>query len=320
MKPISIGWLLLAIALSSCEKYVDIRVREADRKIVLSGLLCTDSTLIVHVSRSSQLSRQDLGDITKPYVDPWMADEVSLYEDDRLVGQLVGKQGNFLEIPGFKPSVGKTYRLRASQGEMKPVSATVRIPEPAHLTAFDTIMAISENGRAAFRMSLQISDPAVQENFYALQVTGIQRPYYDIFERIWVDSTMTYNCTPRLSGKTDGMLELDFLDANRDVYVDRRLFFSDRLFDGKLFDMKFEVLHDSWGKMADTVLFRVDLYQVDKSYYQYAVSRQKYHHTQNNPFVEPVQVYSNVENGFGLVSAYAVIRKEFWVDWRRLVP
>lgn len=319
MKSISTGWLLLAIALTSCEKFVDIQVREADRRIVLSGLFCTDSTLIVHVSRTSQLSPQELGDITKPYVDPWMPDEVSLYEDDQLIGHLVGKQGNFLEMPGFRPSVGKTYRIGASQGEMKPVSATVRIPEPAPLRAIDTTMAITENGRAVFRMSLQINDPAHQENFYALQVTGVQRPYYDIFHRIWVDSTMTYNCNPRLNGKTDGMLELDFLDANRDVYVDRRLFFSDRLFNGKLFELNFEVLHNSWGKMADTVLFRVDLYQVDKSYYQYAVSEQKYRLTQNNPFVEPVQVYSNVDNGFGLVSAYSVIRKEFRVDWSRLV-
>jgi hypothetical protein len=68
---------------------------------------------------------------------------------------------------------------------------------------------------------------------------------------------------------------------------------------------------------ADTVEVWIDLQQVDKSYYLYAVSEQKYQQTRNNPFTEPVQVYSNVKNGFGLFSAYNGTRKEFIVDWTR---
>ncbi len=315
MKPYLIMFMALIFVLSGCEKFVYIKVDDADRKIVLSGLICPDSTVVVHVSRSSSLGKPDNWDITKPYVDPWMADQVSLYENDLLVGQLVVKKGHYLELPGFRPSQGKTYRLEASQGEMKPASATVKIPEQVLLTAFDTTMVTTTDGKAAVRVSMRISDPAGQENYYALQVSGKQRFYYDFFERKIIDSVGIFNCNPSLYVKSDDILGLDFLDANRDVRIDGKLFFSDQLFEGKEFDISFELPHDSWYMMADTAEFRIDLHQVDKSYYLYAVSQQKYSLNRDNPFSEPVQVYSNVKNGFGLFSAYHWFRKEVVVDW-----
>ncbi|MFA6126311.1 MAG: DUF4249 domain-containing protein [Bacteroidales bacterium] len=317
MKPILLFCLALTFALTACEKVVYIKIDEADRKIVLNGLICPDSTVVVHVSRSSSLGKPDQWDITKPYVDPWMADQVSLYEDDRFVGQLHMKKGNFLELPGFRPLPGKAYRLEASQGEMKPVSATVHIPELVPLTSFDTTMVTTADGKAAVRISFRISDPAGQKNYYALQVSGSQRYFYDPFERKIIDSVGIYNCYPSLYLNSDDILGLDFLDANRDVRIDGKLFFNDQLFNGKAFDISFELPQDSWYKMADTVNFRIDLHQVDKSYYLYAVSQQKYSLSADNPFVEPVQVYSNVTDGFGLFSAYIWIRKEVVVDWTK---
>lgn len=317
MKPVFLFFSILIFSLTACEKLVYINLKEADRKIVLNGLLCPDSSVIVNIARSYQVSIAFSGDTIRPVEDPMIVEDASFYEDDRFIGKLEPLRENFYELSGFKPSPGKTYRLEVSSGKMKPVSTTVRMPELIPLNSFDTARITTINGTAAIRVSFQITDPTGQDNYYALQVTGTQQHYYDFQEWKFIDSVKMYYYTPKLNGKADDFLNLDFLDINRDVYLDHKLFFSDQLFNGKVFDISFEVPKGNPRQMADTVLFRVDLCQVDKSYYQYAVSTQKYQSSNGDPFSEPVQVYSNVKNGFGLFSAYNGIRKEFIVDWTR---
>jgi hypothetical protein len=186
----------------------------------------------------------------------------------------------------------------------------------ADLTSFDTTWIPDVLTNPTIRVSMQLSDRPDQENYYALQVLRIQK-HYDWQTNRFTDSIVTLRYPVELIGKADGELELDFLDVNRDVYLDNKLFFSDQFFNGKNFNMSFDIIKNSIGRMPDTVLFRVNVQQVDKSYYDYAVSYQKYFSARNNPFTEPVQVYSNVTDGFGLFSAYNGARKEFVVDWTR---
>jgi len=314
MKPFLIVSVTIVLFLTGCSKVIDIKIEEEDLKIVLSGLICPDSTVIVHISRSSQVSGDYPEDTGKLEPDSMIVDPVSLYENDRFIGELQYRIKSYYELPGFKPSPGKTYRLEASSGELKPVSATVVVPEMADLTSFDTLWIPNMVTNPTIRVSMQLSDPPDQENYYALNVLRIQR-YYDGQTNRFTDSIVAYGYPAKLNGKADGELELDFLDVNRDVYLDGKLFFSDQFFDGKIFHMSFDILKNSIGRMADTVLFRVNVQQVDKSYYDYAVSYQKYFSARNNPFTEPVQVYSNVTDGYGLFSAYNCARKEFVVDW-----
>ena len=45
---------------------------------------------------------------------------------------------------------------------------------------------------------------------------------------------------------------------------------------------------------------RIYLHNISKSYYYYRTSLELYQNTSGNPFAQPVQVYSNIENGFGI--------------------
>jgi len=43
----------------------------------------------------------------------------------------------------------------------------------------------------------------------------------------------------------------------------------------------------------------------------YVLSKYKSHAAQNNPFVEPVSIYSNIKNGNGLITGGTVYKKSF---------
>jgi hypothetical protein len=54
---------------------------------------------------------------------------------------------------------------------------------------------------------------------------------------------------------------------------------------------------------ADKII-RVQLSHISKEFYDYQKSLTEHNRTDDNPFAEPVQVYSNVKNGFGCVAGY----------------
>jgi len=302
--------------LSSCEKIIYINLDEGEQKIVLNGALSPDSSVVVHVTRTRQISQAGPDYWEQPEPDSMIVDDVVLYEDGRLIGHLEHLRDYFFGVPDFWPSAGKTYRLEASSGKMKPATATVTIPVSIPINSFDTVRFLRDNWQPAVRISMQFTDPGVEENYYALEIVGIQH-YYDWRNNVFTDSIIAFHFAPTgLVGRVNDVLDLDFLDINQEFRIERKLLFSDQLFNGKVFDLSFDILKDYSYRMEDTVRFKVGLLKVEKPAFLFAVSMQKYGQAQGNPFAEPVQLYTNVENGFGLVSASNGEWHEFTMVWK----
>ena len=51
-----------------------------------------------------------------------------------------------------------------------------------------------------------------------------------------------------------------------------------------------------------------------EDYFKYKLSLEKYQETAGDPFAQPVQVYSNVENGFGIFGGYSVYRDTLFFE------
>ena len=49
-----------------------------------------------------------------------------------------------------------------------------------------------------------------------------------------------------------------------------------------------------------TLTLSIYLHNISKSYYYYRISLELYQNASGNPFAQPVQVFSNIENGFGV--------------------
>ena len=50
----------------------------------------------------------------------------------------------------------------------------------------------------------------------------------------------------------------------------------------------------------------VGLLHINKDYFKYLKSLNTYENVQDNPFAEPVNLYSNVKNGYGFFTTYAM--------------
>ena len=81
--------------------------------------------------------------------------------------------------------------------------------------------------------------------------------------------------------------------------------FSDILFNGETKQIEFTIFLGKIDEGEDVLSsLKVELRNVSESYYYYYRSVDLHQMNEGNPFAEPVQVYSNVENGLGIFTAY----------------
>ena len=73
-------------------------------------------------------------------------------------------------------------------------------------------------------------------------------------------------------------LEIELKDFEKDIYIDK---------DGYFYSYK-------------TLSITLYLHNISKSYYYYRTSLELYENASRNPFAQPVQVFSNISNGFGI--------------------
>ena len=290
---IPIASVIMLLGISSCEKIIDIDLPENERKIVINGLITPDSMVSITLSRSlSVLEPESL-----MFMDNAL---VKLYFEDELIGSLVSKGFGAYQLPGYYPVEKRNYRITAESGDLAPVYAFAEIPEPVTILSVDTVGAVDEWGGRMTRITIRFKDPEEQVNYYAIAMYSTSR-VFDYIHMVLTDEKVT---NPVWLGNSDPFLE------EASTSFESKIFFDDKLFNGR--EKTIELEYWDYGYFeTDTTWLDLRLEQVARPYYLYVISLDKYDDANGNPFAEPVQVYTNVEGGFGLFSAYTADSREF---------
>ena len=275
---------VLAFSTIGCEKIIDIDIPERDRKIVINGLLSPDS--LVRVNLTSSLSVLDPDEFV------YLTDaDVDLYGDNELLGRLLYDSAGFYVLPGVRALEGSTYRLVAEWKDLTAAEAITVVPTPVPIQSLDTTRVLLDYGQEMIKVKINFDDP-VGVNYYGISVDLTYR--MNRFEGIEMPEGLITQ--PAYLSRIDPFLDEEGVGYRGGVY------FEDRLFEGT--SKTIEVgLSEYAFTFSDTVWVTVRLEQVAPSFYLYARSSQAYYSAHNNPFSEPVRVYTNVEGGLGLFSS-----------------
>ncbi len=296
--PIILAGTILATA---CEKIIDIEIPDNERKIVVNGIISEDQTAAVNLSRSLTVLEAD------EFVFIYDA-AVRLFQGDRLVGQFTADKNGTYFLPDFKPLAGNTYRLTVDYPGLNPVEAETTVPDMVPMTTCDTLVIESEWGYRDYRIKIVFNDPAGKDNYYGLSV-------HITYEEIdYVTMEPTGNIVTRLV----------YIYSDSDMFVEDeshnyggKIYFDDLLFEGQ--SKSVEVgLYDYIMSMVDSVKIEVHLEQLDPAFYKYVVSNEAYQQAHNNPFAEPVQVYTNIHGGLGIFSSYSYSSRSFTLPGSRI--
>jgi len=285
------------VALSSCYKYYDINLPDTEQKTVINGILFSDSILPVFITKSMKLGIfEDSTDVN--FVDTAI---VELYKNNQFAEKLLNKgNGKYLSIDSIE--AGENYTVKIKNGEQN-FEINCTVPQKQKFTSLECLDYDSIN--QVYSINIVIDD-ATGKDYYGFSA-------YTYMPNIIVDTL------GNIVGFNISKVPL-YLDpkSNQNLYVysyELQPFFNGQLIDDDFFSEQtfstvFNLSNPISGYELDSSMFTIDsitvyfeLYKFDNNMFNYLTSSVKYFESTGNPMVEPVNIYSNIEGGIGVIAA-----------------
>lgn len=289
-KALHTAWALALMLLVSCETVVEIDLPEQESQLTLNGLFERDSTFLFTMSASKGvLEAGELEDITDGRVQIVGSDGTLEVIDSVSVHPETGQTGYRSTL---RAKAGIAYTVTASHKDYPIVTAMTLMPNAVPVDRVDTATVFSI-GTVEKQVLISFSDPAGEANFYEARL------YLLLYFPDGADSIPYMQEIPAFAASGgDGVFSNNT----------RRLIFSDELFDGQNYAVRVAYNTD-WlsGDTAQVVdqlpsYLVAELRTLSEDYYKFQVSYGTYQGTAGDPFAQPVQVYNNVDGGFGIVA------------------
>ena len=272
MKTKYIGLVILLLTIfGSCRKYIDMKIPDKGRKPVINCLFIENNK--IELSLFQSLFILDNSD-SKPINNALVIISENNINWDTLINTT---DGNYFTTNTI-PTQGKSYYIKAWVGGIEANSFT-KIPQkvPVIIKGTDTFHFDNQDW---FQIKIGINDPVQDSNFYMLKIEQFENYYF---------STKQY--IP---------LDISSQDPSFQSYWKNYLVFDDQLFNGNDRTFLIDISKGMEGERLDSVSYKVSLLSIPRELYLYAKSSQAQSNIGNSPFSEPVMVFNNIVNGYGI--------------------
>lgn len=285
----------LLFTLVSCQSYLDYDLPDEDKKLVVNALFNQDSTWAVHVSRSMGVVGFNP---LKTYTDA----DVNIYDETGFIEKLTHiTDGHYKSPTGLKPLLNHNYTIKVNHADHEPIEGEAALPSPVKIISIDT-STVSGDWIDYYDVVLTFQDQGDVKNYY-----GIKTFYSEILITDYGFGLDTI--------ETDYEIYLQFDETffapDNTIYSDQGILFSDELFDSKLHALNFRVEKSFKYEFGDpeTVYLKkeitFELKNLSEEYYRYVSTATKQQWAEGDPFSQPIQVYGNIENGYGIFAGYS---------------
>ncbi|NOZ46575.1 MAG: DUF4249 domain-containing protein [Chlorobi bacterium] len=278
----------------SCTKEIEVKIPKEEQKLVVNSFFTPDKNIEVHVSQSAYI----YDTVSLPVNNAI----VKLYANNNFIDTLTF-QSKGIYLSNIKPVTGKKYRLNVAADGYTDVTTFDKIPEKTKIISSSRIdnFGVNEYETAYSQLKVTFRDNPNEQNFYEI----ILIYYYDYNPYPYLSTDSTYASFARLNSNDPVIASEVEIDNG---WWHQSLFFNDELFNGQKYTLSAiyriilsPVIHE------DYTLY-VHLNSVSENYYNY--KRKLYQYNQNsdglwNNSGEAVQIFSNVENGYGIFAGYS---------------
>ncbi len=297
MNKLSIIFFLASLFFISCETVIDVEIPLEPAKLVINSTLIPGQPFRVHLSSSQHiLDNSDYKSISGA--------EIKIYEDGQLLTTLPDStEGNYISGT-FMPIVGKKYRVEASKNGFETVTAEETLPKNAVKIISVKTDTVERNDfdyiEQRLEFDIEIDDDVNEENYYEIIIKRITIGlYYDYSQDPPVITDTITRVRNRPLQSEDPSLE-EFQNYGQSIYFD------DGLFNGKKYHMKVSTQSEGFSNPEDVLedYYEIYLRNTSEAYYLYKRSTELQNWTEDDPFAQPVQVYNNINNGYGIFAGY----------------
>ncbi len=290
-------YLFFLLILSfSCTKVIDISPKYFNPQPVANCIFKTEHRIDCYLAESNSILDTGIN---------WLSNaQVDIYENGLLKENLLElEKGHY--ISAFYPEADKNYEIKAKTSKYE-ISAFNTIPELSDLLSFKYTLPAGFNseGTPYYEADISFKDAPETTDYYEI---AVYRKYSTENKKTYINQFYTNDKIILNEGDVE--------------YQPGSLFFSDELFNGHIYNLKFKYTSgwgiDSSGYIPDSnyyLIFR----SVSKEYYLYRKSWTRHRYFQNNIDQgiytlfkgDPVEMYTNISNGYGIFAGYGETEKQ----------
>jgi len=282
---------ILPLLWVSCEKEVNIPIEYTDPKLVVNGLFNTDSLWEVEISTSQYI--YDNSSI------PLMDDAQVTITASTGSSFALTNQGNGLYTSQVeKPQTGEVYTIDVSHSNYVNVRASNELPTEISIQNIDWQQQSVVSGELYRKINITFQD-GPGDDYYMIRLAAT---YWDL----------GYDT---LTGQLDSVLvhyPLYFFSQSPAVEngsandPQPSITFKDDLFNGSQYTIDLLVEEYLFTEEKEGMeAIQISTSKISEEFYWYETSYQAYLSSRDNKFfTQPVQVYTNIENGLGIFAGY----------------
>jgi len=305
-------YISLVLVLTSCSKDIEIEIPEKEKKLVLySTIVPFTFPQPKHNGFNISETRQ-IFDTTKSNVKDAI---IFLYIDDVITDTIYySEEGNNYPMKlEHYPKPGENFRIEVERVNFPQLIAETSIPSKVSITDCELIpfAFLNEEGRPVSEVSLSFTDPANEINYYEIAISPANFNYEndENFKRLTTNDRIITS-------------ESYYPDAIRfDVPNPKFLLFNDSEINGKEHTLK--IYYNASFKRSETNYIphhyiTVHFRSVSREYYYFKTSLIKQSYNKREDILygigEPVEVYTNIINGFGVFAGFNNDFAHFKID------
>lgn len=271
-------FVLVSIFSTSCEKYLDMEITDKGRKPVVNAVFIADTFPVVKVFESKHiLDNTQYKYISNAQVNITINGQLRTLTFDTLKGIFTDTTIRIASQSNVLVNVD-TYLGKAE--------GNTTIPTLVPILSCDTFPHFDKNGNYdGVEIKLKFKDNANEHNYY--MITFNSNSLYPTFDNSFNEPGLEY--------------------------INEKIFIDDFAFDGKTKTLKFFVYRYAGEYMNYSGMVEFYLFHLDESLYKYQLSLQKQISIGSSPFSEPVMVYNNIKNGYGICgsASYTKVKVDF---------
>jgi len=292
---IGISLALLSV-LWACEKEIVLKQEEVEPRIVVNSIFSANDTIWVQLSESRNVLFE--GEL------PVITDAALQLTDGNgsVLGEFIHESDGNYYMPTVLPAAGNRYGIIASKAGLKSVSAFSAAPNLISVTSIDTV---SFADVSEMEFTIKFSDDVTETNYYSISIASYNGYPNELGEVVYYENN--YFTTKEFYVVNGG----DDIGGDGTKY-DSEFYFTDELLVGADISFKGRIYY--FSDSEEPRFFVVKVASLSEDLYKYKVTYANYLNTQGSPFAEPVRVYSNVENGFGIFGGGSISRDTLFVE------
>jgi len=292
--------LQISISLSilcSCEIDITEEFKDTPNLFVVSGQVVAGESPCINLSKTSTIVEFD----TLRYIN----DALLEIKNNKRMFVLDPAEEGFYFNEELIPEPGDLLSLECSGEDMPPASIAIRVPEYPQIS--DISFSVDTN--YAFTLEVDLEDPASTLDHYTFYLSGWSREVAHEHDSETgeerVDTSQVYvaysvNILDPVMEYTGGPSRFSHYDLN--APWGSYFHFSDKEINGRSHTLS---ANGHLRRIYNDTIPEIHVHMIKKDvhYFNFISSYIHYDPYPDQDFIQPVQVYSNIEGGFGLLTA-----------------